>query len=242
MRWHDRRRTSRSRASSCQTTIPARCRRHASARCRRTSSRASSTRARNEHAAARGVLASRRAAKEFASGSRRWPGRLLARGAEAGGGRRRTVASLRDELAADQLRVRARHVHDTHQARRALLSAQPLRCARRRSGDVGDHVEARPQGRARETAHAAARRFAPGWVADDWIKWLTMIEVRPDEPKGFWYESGYRFPVTPGKPGEAVPADQMKPMTRLPVKSLIGSLSPGDSVPAGVRALVGGAM
>jgi len=84
-----------------------------------------------------------------------------------------------------------------------------------------------------------ARLIVPGWVADDWIKWLTMIEVRPDEPKGFWYESGYRFPVTPGKPGEAVPADQMKPMTRLPVKSLIGSISPGDSVPAGVHELVG---
>jgi DMSO/TMAO reductase YedYZ molybdopterin-dependent catalytic subunit len=84
-----------------------------------------------------------------------------------------------------------------------------------------------------------ARLVVPGWVADDWIKWLTMIQVRVDEPKGFWYETGYRFPVTPGKPGEAVPADQMKPMTKLFVKSLIGSISDGDVVQPGKRELVG---
>ena len=84
-----------------------------------------------------------------------------------------------------------------------------------------------------------ARLVVPGWVADDWIKWLTMIEVRPDEPKGFWYETGYRFPITPGKPGEAIAPDQMRPMTKLPVKSLIGSISPGDKLAAGAHDLVG---
>jgi len=51
------------------------------------------------------------------------------------------------------------------------------------------------------------------------------VEIRSDEPKAFYYESGYRFPVTPGAPGAAIPADQMKPMTKLNVKSLLGSLS-----------------
>jgi DMSO/TMAO reductase YedYZ molybdopterin-dependent catalytic subunit len=84
-----------------------------------------------------------------------------------------------------------------------------------------------------------ARLIVPGWVADDWIKWIVRIEARPDEPKGFWYETGYRFPVTPGKPGEAIPPDQMKPMTKLFVKSLIGSISPGDTLPSGPHELVG---
>ena len=52
-----------------------------------------------------------------------------------------------------------------------------------------------------------------------------LREVVADEPKAFYYESGYRFPVTPGAPGAAIPADQMKPMTKLNVKSLLGSLS-----------------
>ena len=84
-----------------------------------------------------------------------------------------------------------------------------------------------------------ARLIVPGWVADDWIKWLTMIEVRADEPKGFWYETAYRFPNTPGKPGEAIPPDQTSPMTTLKVKSLIGSISDGDVVPPGKHDLVG---
>jgi hypothetical protein len=84
-----------------------------------------------------------------------------------------------------------------------------------------------------------ARLVVPGWVADDWIKWITTIEVRTDEPTGFWYETGYRFPITPGKPGEAIPADKTRPMTKLSVKSLIGSISDGDVVAPGSRELVG---
>jgi DMSO/TMAO reductase YedYZ molybdopterin-dependent catalytic subunit len=84
-----------------------------------------------------------------------------------------------------------------------------------------------------------ARLVVPGWVADDWIKWLTTIELSADEPKGFWYETGYRFPVTPGAPGQAVPPDQTRPMTKLFVKSVIGSVSPGDVIPPGSHELVG---
>jgi DMSO/TMAO reductase YedYZ molybdopterin-dependent catalytic subunit len=101
-------------------------------------------------------------------------------------------------------------------------------------------VALRMNGQALSPLHGyPARLVVPGWVADDWIKWLSMIEVRADEPKGFWYETGYRFPTTPGKPGEAVPPDQMKPMTKLFVKSLIGSISDGDVVKPGPIELVG---
>jgi sulfite oxidase len=84
-----------------------------------------------------------------------------------------------------------------------------------------------------------ARLVVPGWVGDDWVKWLTTVEVRVDEPKGFFYETGYRFPEPPGAPGEAVPPERMKPMSTLFVKSLIGSISDGDVIAPGRHELVG---
>jgi len=84
-----------------------------------------------------------------------------------------------------------------------------------------------------------ARLVVPGWVADDWMKWLTDVEVLGEEPKGFFYETAYRYPVKPGAPGEAIPADQMKPMTKLNVKSIIGSLEDGRVIRPGVHHVVG---
>lgn len=84
-----------------------------------------------------------------------------------------------------------------------------------------------------------ARLVVPGWVADDWMRFLTEVEVRPDEAKGFYYETAYRFPVKPGAPGQAIPADQMKPMSKLNVKSLIGSLDEGEVLRPGSHEIVG---
>ncbi len=84
-----------------------------------------------------------------------------------------------------------------------------------------------------------ARLVVPGWVADDWMKWLTDVAVLAEEPKGFFYETAYRYPVKPGAPGEAIPADQMKPMTKLNVKSIIGSLEDGEVLRPGVHQVVG---
>ena len=84
-----------------------------------------------------------------------------------------------------------------------------------------------------------ARLVVPGWVGDDWVRYLADMELRADEPNTFYYNPGYRFPVTPGPPGAPVPADQMKPMTKVNVKSLLGSLSDGDRLRAGTHELVG---
>ena len=84
-----------------------------------------------------------------------------------------------------------------------------------------------------------ARIVVPGWVGDDWVRALVDVEVRADEPKAWYYDTAYRFPVTPGAPGAGIPADQMKPMTRLNVKSLLGSLSDGDQLRAGTQQLAG---
>jgi len=84
-----------------------------------------------------------------------------------------------------------------------------------------------------------ARLVVPGWVGDDWVKWLTEIDVRATEATGFFYETGYRFPSPPGAPGAAVPPANMQVMTKHAVKSLIGSISDGDRVAPGERELVG---
>jgi|SRR5712664_718968 len=84
-----------------------------------------------------------------------------------------------------------------------------------------------------------ARLIVPGWVGDDWVRALVDVEVRSDEPKTFYYDTAYRFPAAPGAPGAAIPADQMKPMTKVNVKSLLGSLSDGDVLRPGIQQLTG---
>ena len=86
---------------------------------------------------------------------------------------------------------------------------------------------------------APARLVVPGWVADDWMRWVSDLELRADEQKGFWFETAYRFPQTPGAPGAPVPPSEMRPMTTLNVKSIIGSIEPGQVLRPGTHELVG---
>lgn len=86
---------------------------------------------------------------------------------------------------------------------------------------------------------APARLVVPGWVADGWTKWLSEVTVQNAEPKGFFYDTAYRFPVEPIAPGSAVPPEKMKPMSQLNVKSIIGSHDDGAVVAAGRQAIVG---
>ena len=89
-------------------------------------------------------------------------------------------------------------------------------------------------GRPLSRAHGApARLVMPGWVADGWTKWLGTLTLLDADPKGFFYETAYRFPSTPGEPGQPVPPEQMKPMHELKVKSVIAQPSPSMSLAAG---------
>lgn len=76
-----------------------------------------------------------------------------------------------------------------------------------------------------------ARLVMPGWVADDWTKWVSRLELRADEPKAFFYAKGYRYPETPGAPG--APVDKMVPMERLVVKSVLAAPLDGAVLPVG---------
>jgi DMSO/TMAO reductase YedYZ molybdopterin-dependent catalytic subunit len=81
------------------------------------------------------------------------------------------------------------------------------------------------------------RVITAGWASDSWVKWLTSITVLDKESDSFWMKSAYRRPEFPIAPGMTMPADQMKPVTSLKVKSLITSpaydpwLPPGKSIP-----------
>lgn len=89
-------------------------------------------------------------------------------------------------------------------------------------------IAVRMNGRPLPKLHGGpARLVVPGWVADDWTKWIERIVVRPDEPKGFFYETAYRFPETPGAPGAPVPPEQTRPMTVMNVKSVIATPAAG---------------
>jgi sulfite oxidase len=79
-----------------------------------------------------------------------------------------------------------------------------------------------------------ARLVVPGWVGDDWMKWVTKIELLAEEPDDFFYKTAYRMPKDTAArvPGAPVPAEEMAPMDALNVKAVIGS--PGGEAPLAV--------
>lgn len=71
-------------------------------------------------------------------------------------------------------------------------------------------------------AHGAPLRLiVPGWAGDHWMKWLVRLSPQADPQKGFYMETAYRYPLTPGAPGVAFKPEEMAPMTELFVKSNI---------------------
>ena len=84
------------------------------------------------------------------------------------------------------------------------------------------------------------RLVVPGWVGDDWIKWVSVIRLQEDECEEFYYKKGYRYPDIPCRPGEAVDGRHMKPMTELVTRSLFSSPSQGDKISVGTEVAVKG--
>lgn len=74
------------------------------------------------------------------------------------------------------------------------------------------------------------RAVVPGWVGDDWMKWLTYLKVSDQEPPGYFFQVAYRYPNHPVAPGTAVDPKQMSPLTALVVKSLIAHPQEGDEL------------
>jgi DMSO/TMAO reductase YedYZ molybdopterin-dependent catalytic subunit len=74
-----------------------------------------------------------------------------------------------------------------------------------------------------------ARLVVPGWAGDHWMKWLDRISPQAAPQTGFYMDTAYRYPKTPGEPGVAFKPDEMTPVTELFVKSNI------TESPAGAR-------
>jgi sulfite oxidase len=68
---------------------------------------------------------------------------------------------------------------------------------------------------------APLRMIVPGWAGDHWMKWVTRLSPNKEAQKGFYMETAYRWPLTPGAPGVAFKPEEMKPVTELAVKSNI---------------------
>ncbi len=70
---------------------------------------------------------------------------------------------------------------------------------------------------------APARLVVPGWAGDHWMKWLRQIVPSRRPQTGFYMDTAYRYPLLPGKPGQAFKTEEMRPLTALFVKSTITS-------------------
>jgi sulfite oxidase len=80
-------------------------------------------------------------------------------------------------------------------------------------------------------AHGAPLRLVvPGWAGDHWMKWLMRLSPQQEPATGFYMDTAYRWPNTPGEPGVAFKPEEMHPVTELAVKSNI------TTAPKSVRA------
>ncbi len=68
---------------------------------------------------------------------------------------------------------------------------------------------------------APVRLIVPGWAGDHWMKWLVRLSPQPEAQTGFYMDTAYRYPTTPGEPGAPVAPENTQPVTELFVKSSI---------------------
>jgi len=91
------------------------------------------------------------------------------------------------------------------------------------------------------TAHHGfpARAVTPGWVGAASCKWLSEITVLDKPGDGNFMSPGYRFPNTPGKPGEPIKPEDTHALTALVVKSAIAAPSDGAKLKPGAQLIKG---
>ena len=77
------------------------------------------------------------------------------------------------------------------------------------------------------------RLVLPHWYAQNWIKWITEIELTAEEDSGFYMKKAYRMPKKSLKPGEAWNSEDGIPIGELLVQSLIVYPTPQEIVPKG---------
>lgn len=81
------------------------------------------------------------------------------------------------------------------------------------------------------------RLVVPGWEGAYSVKWVNHLQALDKEHEGFFVKTAYRYPNKRVAPGQAVPPENMEPLTGLIVKSFINSPAEGASFkPGKVRA------
>lgn len=153
-----------------------------------------------------------------------------------------TGVRLAELLARAKPRPEAKHVHLTgadlapKPSTPAFLRDLPLEQARHPDTLVAWAMNGEPL----SLQHGAPLRLVvPGWAGSYWLKWLTRLELSAVEQPGFFVQKGYRTPASPVEPGAKVPAEQLVPVTVMPVKSIIARPAEGAVLPAGRQEVVG---
>ena len=82
---------------------------------------------------------------------------------------------------------------------------------------------------------APARLVVPGWAGDHWMKWATRLSPQPEPQKGFYMDTAYRFPRSPGEPGVVFKPEEMEPVKELAVKSNIVDAPAAAKVGKGIE-------
>lgn len=83
------------------------------------------------------------------------------------------------------------------------------------------------------------RLIVPGWEGAYSVKWVNHLQALDKEHEGFFVKTAYRYPNKRVAPGQAVPPENMVPLTGLIVKSFINSPLEGSSFKAGKVRVVG---
>ncbi|MEP6993524.1 MAG: sulfite oxidase [Acidobacteriota bacterium] len=150
-----------------------------------------------------------------------------------------TGVRVRDLLKRAGLKSGARHLH-TFGADKPPLQVPPFHRSLELAKVLEDGIVAyEMNGSPLPKLHGGpARLVVPGWAGDHWMKWLERVSAQPEPQKGFYMDTAYRYPRTPGEPGVAVKPEEMNPVTELFVKSNITQAPEAASV--GKTMLIGG--
>lgn len=103
-----------------------------------------------------------------------------------------------------------------------------------RARDASTLLSLRMNGGPLPTLHGGpVRLVVPGWMGNNWTKWVRRIVVAKEESPNFYMQVGYRIPRTPVPPGAPAGSVPMDPVTWMNVKSLIASPAQDAAVASG---------
>ena len=149
---------------------------------------------------------------------------------------------LRDLLGRAGLKSSAKHIH-MHGADRppnpktpAFLRSIPVG----RALDPETLVAWSMNGEPIPAMHGGPLRLIiPGWMAQNWTKWLRRITASTTEAPGFYMRTAYRMPKIPAPPEVVLKPEDLVPVTAMNVKSLFARPAAGERLSTGLNVAKG---